>query len=944
MAGIQRGYQPVDYGVQDRRQYDARPVAQADTAVKAPVTVGDTAWRDRMVEGLAGKAAKVLDKATDIEFANLYLEGQQAAGMIESENELQGNPLTRDWKVAGYRDTMGKFALADTEAQFQLDLPKLREKGPEELAAYLERRRSKLVPALSGMSRAARSAAVGQMLLQDRSAQAKHSVEHAKYIVEQVVQAGDTALSVSLQALGNAQTEYLLNGGSQDAPRTDAYTKQLESTAGVLLATWADPRLPDKAKGEFATRAVLNVLHNDSTDLYDYLASNKLPGQQVTLLQSLDGEQQGKLATAYREAKSRNKDKRTLSTAGMMAEMRAQIDAGKWTDSYEATDTRLRHMVIAGDITGEARQSMLNALTDKRLKAETTSEMGQLWLQGRTADLWRVGGDDEKGLKAADELMRRQGFSEEQRLGAYLNAGYNGATSGYKAAGEMLAPSLRRMRAQDGTILEQHKKTVDTILQAVNKHTESGRTWARAALLSGMNDEDRIFTERVLTAAGTNSSYELAVARATEIENSERSMSPAVKAARGAQVGTAAYKVIDGIDGRGLVETLWGKAKQMLPGKIGERAALEAAVNPFNPPTPTRGIFGDSEVQRWYTQRMQGALKAAVDQQLLVSPLATEQEVVHAAMADVASRVIDTNIAPIVVPRGTDFKAAFGVSPADRSMIGPAVDSLLPASKDGSHWRIEFQEGRLLAHEYDQNNVPISRVPRILTPQEIGGAVRSMNQKQQAKAAEAYGAGKRVGYADPSAPMAAGELLYNGENTAGVNNTWMLSFRDNLVRNESVTSKVYDDLSGNTDSSGKVIQTVGVGISSTNDFYPKPGPDGRITAQQMQESFANASNAAAVTGANIAKAIRDDQPTFLLMSELAYQSGPSFMTRAGKTGDNYRAFAEAYKSGDAEAAKAAFKKTAAWFYSDDPKKRDPERLTPRRKHYLKLIDQSLKGN
>jgi len=138
MAGIQRGYQPVDYGVQDRRQYDAQPVAQADTTVKAPVTVGDTAWRDRMVEGLAGKAAKVLDKATDIEFSNLYLEGQQAAGMIESENELQGNPITRDWKVAGYRDTMGKFALADTEAQFQLDLPKLREKGPEELAAYLE--------------------------------------------------------------------------------------------------------------------------------------------------------------------------------------------------------------------------------------------------------------------------------------------------------------------------------------------------------------------------------------------------------------------------------------------------------------------------------------------------------------------------------------------------------------------------------------------------------------------------------------------------------------------------------------------------------------------------------------------------------------------------------------------------------------------------------------
>jgi len=95
-----------------------------------------------MLSQFARQGAEHLDKMADIEFSNLYLEGQAAAGVVESEAELQGNSLTRDWKVAGYRDTMGKLALADSEAKFNLDIKKLREGNPEDLQSYLAKRRA----------------------------------------------------------------------------------------------------------------------------------------------------------------------------------------------------------------------------------------------------------------------------------------------------------------------------------------------------------------------------------------------------------------------------------------------------------------------------------------------------------------------------------------------------------------------------------------------------------------------------------------------------------------------------------------------------------------------------------------------------------------------------------------------------------------------------------
>jgi hypothetical protein len=84
------------------------------------------------------------------------------------------------------------------------------------------------------------------------------------------------------------------------------------------------------------------------------------------------------------------------------------------------------------------------------------------------------------------------------------------------------------------------------------------------------------------------------------------------------------------------------------------------------------------------------------------------------------------------------------------------------------------------------------------------------------------------------------------------------------------------------------------------------------------------------------------------MSELAYQSGVAFpdakykgTKTLTKGAVQYRTFLAAVQAKDVQAAQAAFKGTAAWYWSADRKK--PDVVTERQKHYLDLIARSIKG-
>lgn len=926
---MQRQYQAPEFRVRDTREFQHVQVAAADTRVAPPLIVGDDSWRDKMLEQLGGNAANMLNKMADIEFSNLYLEGQAKAGVIESEEELQGNPLTRDWQVAGYRDTMGKLALADTEAQFAVDIAKLREKGPEEIQAYLATRREKLMPALGSMSREARAAAAGQLLLQDRAATKTWTTEHAKFIIEQKSQAVHTQWNTSLRTLGNAQIKKQL-GELQDKD----YNEQLRSTVGTMVqSVWMDGSLPQGVKQQLTFEMLQNALSNDSVDLYDFVASNAIPdgsGGASTLMSRLTGEQQGKVANAYREAQSRTRDARNMAVAAQVANLEAQIDNDAYTGTYEDLTGMLDPMLVSKGITGERRQGIINKFLDKQYKGEQNSALAELYLRGDLNGIFSAGKEQTDGLKALDAMLTRRKASPEQRLNAYLQSGLNGMDGGFKKAGEVLGTALRQVRSPDGTVLPQHLATVRTINNAVRQAEERGQTGIRVALLSGLAEGDRMFAERVFAQVDGGASYDEAVLKATDTEAKEAQLTPAVKAAQTQQVAKAVTAEIAALESRGVLSSTWTWAKSI----FSSDAASDLQLRPWSGVGDRDGWFSDGPTVQFYTQRVREELSNEANHVLLQSPGASADQVISVAKANVAARTISTRFGPLTMPRNVKLEDAFGVGKGNQAAIGPALDAMLKETKEDANWQLAFVNGRLFAQEVDRTGQRVG-TGTYLNPKDIGTKIKQMTDAEQEKANNVFGSGRRV-------QQDGVTVQFNGLNTAGVPATWMMGFRDNLVNHEGIRAKPYQDLSGAKDTKGNPIMTVGVGVSSHNPRYPKVQPDGSVKVEDIRRSFVEASNDAAIAGSKVARDLgRHDQPTFMLMSELAYQSGTAFMSQQNKTGERYREFANVLKTGNVEAAQEAFKRTAAWYYSADPKNRD--KITPRQQNYLRLIQQALKG-
>ena len=926
---MQRQYTPPEFQVRDTREFRQAQVAPADTRAAAPIQVGDVAWRDKLIESLSGTAANVLNKMADIEYSNLYLEGQSKAGLIESEDELEGNPLTRDWKVAGYRDTMGKLALADSEAQFSVDIAKLREKSPEDLQAYLTERRNKLMPGLAGMSREARAAAAGQLLLQDRAATKMYTTEHTKFIIEQKSQAVHTQWNTALRTLGNAQVKAALG-----ELKPEDMHGQIQSTAGTMFGSvWMDQSLPRVVQQQLTFEMLHNALANDSVQFYEFVSQNAFPeadGSKTTLTARLTGDQQNKLAGAYREAMSRTRDTRNLFNMEQMASLEAQLDADAYTGSYNDLTSFLDPMVARNAISGDRRQNILQKYLGKQLKSEQSGALAEMYMRGDINGILSSGHSQKDGVEAMDAMLRKRGASPEQRLSAYLNTGLNGMEGGFQKAGEVLGVALRQVRSPDGTVLPQHLETVRTVNDALRRAEKNGQTGARVALLSGLSESDRLFAERVLAKRDAGATYDEAVRMATDTEVKEAQMSPSMRAAASQQTAQAVAKEIAEFNHTNFLQSVWTAIKM----PFSEEAAADWKLRPESDFGFKSGWFSSGPTVQFYTQRVREELASEASNILLASPSADPASVLRVAKANVAARTIQSKHGPITLPRGVDIAVAFGIPGGHQAAIGPALDAMLKETKEDASWQIAFVNGRLFAQEFDRQGNRIGN-GSFINPSDIKAKIKEQDDAKLAKADQTYGSGKFVRKGDSA-------VRFTGSNTAGVPMGWMFNFRNNLVTHEGVRDTPYADLSGKLDAKGSRIMTVGVGVSSHNPRYPKVGPDGKVSPEEIQRSFIEASNDAAITGARTQRAVgMHSQSSFMLFSELAYQSGEGFMTQKNDTGDSYRAFVGAMKQGNVTVAQEAFKRTAAWHHSGDPK--DRSKVTPRQRSYLKLIELSMKG-
>ena len=938
---VTRKYDAPDFGVRDQRTALQGQVGGPGQATGAAIQVGDADWRGNMLSQFARQGAEHLDKMADIEFSNLYLEGQAAAGVIESEAELQGNTLTRDWKVAGYRDTMGKLALADSEAKFSVDLKTLREGSSEDLQGYLAKRRAEIMPGIAGMSREARAAATGQLLLQDRAAVQSWTSEHTKFVIEQKQKAIATQHNVALASMGAAQAKFRMG----DTTEKD-FNAQVQATAGTMVGSvWMDSSLPEDVKQNMTFEMLQMTLGNDSVELYDFLAQNALPdgtGGTSTLLSRLPMPKQQQIANAYREAQSRTNDQRNMRDLATVATIEAHIQTNKFDKGYAELAETLDPLVQRKVISGEKAAGILKAFTVKQLEAQAGANLRTLAITGDTHGIFSAGATHEQAMKALDEHLASSGATPDVRLNSYLTAGVNGTDGAFQRAGAMLSSSLRQIRQPDGTVLPQHKQVYETIAAAVTR-AESGSNPnmnARMQLLSGMGEQDRTFLTRVwaLQEKPFSRSLDAALAEAADTEAREAAMTPAMRAALNTGSGAVMAQAVNDLEPKNLFESMWGSVK----GLFSSEAAADKGFEIRSQFGTRDGWYGDSPTAMLYVDDLKKEITAAGSRIQLAAPLTSPDDLVLQAKADVASRTIKSANGTIILPHKANAAQVFGVKPGNVSQIGPAIDDILKETKRDSRWHVQYTHRGVQATEFDSKGVQIGN-PRYLKPTEVAKAVEARVKAESDKAGHIFGKGK-VHSADGV------QVRFNGQNTVGVNDEWMFGFRENLVQNEGVKGTPYKDLSGKKDKAGNPIMTVGVGVSSHNPHYPKAGPDGKVSSEAISSSFLGASNDAALRGRQITHDFKLDansKATFQLMSELAYQSGGSFATAQKskteytKTAVKYRVFLNALKNGHPELAKEAFKQTAAWHYSGDPKARLLE--TRRQKHYLKLIDQIYKG-
>ena len=927
---VTRQYDAPEFQLRDTRVFKQPQVAAADTRAVTPLIAGDGDWKDRLLQTFGGTVMKALDKSIDIELQDAYLEGQAAAGVVESEAELQGNLLTRDWKVAGYRDTMGKLALADAEAKFALDLKELRQKDPEELQNYLTKRRGELTPMLNSMSREARAAAAGQLLLQDRAATKAYTTERYKFIVEQKSQAVHTQNAVSMRNMHVAQTQYALG----DMPRED-YLEQIRKTAGTMVqSVWADSSLPREIKQQLSTEILQSALANDSVDLYDYLAANPIGDHEgTTIVARLSGEQQVKVANAYRGARERAKDAYNLSAAAEISKLEAQIDTKTYDGDVDMLDKQLRPMVVAKQITLEKYTSLRSKFLEQQYTGEQDSSLAEMYIRGDRNAILNAGSSETDAAKAVEKRLARAGVAPEQRLSLYLAAGMNGMPSGFKSAGEMLSTALRQARSPDGTALPQNLRIVENVGDVLLRARQAGQSDAQVALLSGLPEKDRVFASQVFSRAMSGASYDEAIAKATEMELADSKLTPAVRVAQSTQTANKAAEEIRKLDSRGIISSVWVGAKAA----FSSEAAADSVLRPKSMMTFKDGVFSDGPTVQFYAEQVRAAIGTRAEELLSLRPSLSPDEVVSAAKADVAASTISTRYGPIPLPVGTRLETVFGIGESNVNLVGPALNEMLHETKPDANWQIAFTNGRMFAQEFDREGNRVG-TGKFIEPTLIRSKVEELNKRRQGKAEEIFGLGRTVQSGDVS-------LKYNGLNTAGVPATWMMRFRNNLVANEGVRGTAYDDETGKPVPAGQKPKgrlTVGVGVAEGSPYFPKLKADGTVDPKDLHDSYANASNAAAVVGARLARESgRNNEHMFALMSELAYHSGTSFMSQTNRVGERYREFSAALRGTDVAAAQQAFTRTAAWYASRD--RDDPKKVSKRQTHYLALIKQAMTG-
>lgn len=907
---IQRGVGDYSFKSQDTRQMSTPTVAAARVSpeykqrVEAPI-VPDNNWRQNLLGGIVGTLQKVGEKYIDTELANAYLKGTAGAASGKVEEELEGDPFTKAWQTAGFRDTMGRLSQAQQDAELAQDMVWLKERPPEEMRQYLDEKRSKLMPVLEGMSGDMRMKMIPSIALRDQTAISQHKVQYQQHIWNEQGKGFTAPITQGLNKL-----TALRELGGDGTP----YMNQ-ENEVVMKLLDMRSSNLP-RAQKDVLTQELLEYsLTNQHLGLYQALRDKVMPDgidengapvsrSGLSVLEQLPVPLQEKLSAAYLKAKDAtnaiaNQD--FLDTYTMQHEsVRNGTTSLNWEQAKAMLDTGTRLKLL----TQEQRSKFITDWEHAKFKQDGDVMVGQYYLGNNTEGLASKGKTMADGREQTMKVLRTLPMPE--RLSRLEKAVDLGNYDAAKMFGEFVAPSIASLSVSDGKISQEHSDALAAMHGLLDKYKgDKGRT---VHLLAGIPEEmqTRVHSLRALHESGQTGA--MGVARMLELEKSTMNMSKQEKAVVAEGVARDDQKYLDTIGDQGWLGQFWDRGVGVFSREHAIRADMEGTNVLTNADPKARAAVRSSGIRI-----VQDALRDEMRAMALQGATGKADKRAEMAMAEVMKRTVRAGDTPVILPKGTTPHAYFNLDAKATpiSMIDTALSERLKPTTEGGYMDVTITPQGISFQEWDRNGTRVPSNAGILRPSVIGADVGALQKRQLQPIKEALGEG--VTYKDKNI-----EFKYNGVNTAGVREQDMLAFRKDMIEFEGVRTSVYDDLSKKLKNDGSRVRTVGVGVSETNPkHFPKLNPDGTVSPDQVVASFKGATNDAALMATQVQSAVGiQNQASFRLFSGMVYQGQ-----------GNAKPFYEAMRSRNKETALAALRETTAYKMSQARRQQYYENLT-----------------
>lgn len=916
---VQRNSDPYTGQAKDTRRVTQASIAAGNVQPDRVIEVGNKdAWRANLVGSITGLVNQVASKAVDLDTQEQFLSGVAAAERGDVEESLQGNALTRDWAVAGHRTTMTQMKLADQKARLAQDMNWLRERSPEEFQNYIGSQRAEALPIINSLPLETRNSLVPQYALSERAAISAHGVAHAGFIREEIMSTRSAQFNGAANALDSARE---LND-----PAT--YQKAVEDTAGHVFGMWASSNLREEDKTQMTQEFFEHLLAGKHIAAVDYLRNTQMPdaidaegqpvmkgGYPTTVFSRLPMKNQEKIGAAYYKAREA-----TAAIANTDFIDRLALEEAAMTDGNSAldysqvvqfADTAMRMGIYKS---ADQRSSLIQKWARGKQKQDASIGGAQAYLSNDNAYLVKNGIQIKDARDAARAVLSQKPLPDA--LQTLSEAGDRKNMDAYKLVGEFSNASVAALADPTGKMSLEHGAVVVKLHSLLDGYEANDNPLGASNLLAGLTPENSLRLQRLRMLKSEHVTGQEAVTRLLKMEAEETKMTPQDRAVRAGLSKQVDMEYVQSIGDMGWFSAIGSRIGSIFSEGSRTKLALEGR----------SGILATQDGTSKQVENVRGhylgEIKSAVSEEFSsmdISGLNLPKEArLERAQANVMRRLVETPHGALVLPKGKTVQSYFGVEAAvPAEAVAEAIGKTIVPQTEGGRFTMTAMFNRVAITEYDRNGVEVPGGKRELDPKSIRSTI--MERREAAVKTTMLHVGDGVEYSKDGI-----QFRYNGENAAGASPKDMLEFRNTLVKHEGVKNMAYSDKSNETRTDGKMVSTVGVGISTTNpQYYPKVDASGKVTNGQIAESFRGASNAAAVQAVSMQDklGLTGNSDAFKLLAELSYQG-------MGNTGK----FLAALRNRD-EGALDALKKTRAYELAH------PER----RKHYESLTNKILKG-